>query len=510
MVATVVGDVKVRVKGEVDEESSKKAGKKAGEEAAKGFKGSAKSAGKDFSSGIGDELTKFGAAGAGAALGALIVKNIGDGIVRTGESARLSASLGLDAQNAAEFSEIAADIYSDAWGASFADVQMGVAAVKSSFRNLEGDSLRDAAESAQIFSDVFAIDVVEAATVASVAVKQGLAATAVEAFDLMTAAAQKVPLSLRDELLDAVTEYASFFHSLGIDGPEAFALLAAGAEQGQYGIDKVGDAIKEFGIRATESTPPVLAAFQQLKLDAKTLQEQLAEGGTVGQEAFTKIVTALNDIKDPLAQRQAALALFGTPLEDLSQEEIPAFIDSLALGTKGLKDFDGAAKNAGDTAGGTFSSKITTATRKLDVFGGRGLADVEKRFGFAVQAIRSYGDEIDRLADKIADVIGGPLAGILGISDSQDPNDIIHPHAEGVRGAPGGWSLVGERGPELINLRPGADVYNNGETNRMLKGSGGDTTLIFNDYGPRNDSGKKREIDFVRRYGARYGTGRTA
>lgn len=509
----VVGKVKVIVESVVDEEKAKKSGKDAGKAVAKGFGDAGDDAGEQFSSGLGGSIKKFGpalAASAGAAVGALVVKSIGDQIERTGEGARLAASLGLDAKDAAEFNEIAADIYSDAWGASFEAVQQGVAATKSSFRSLTGDDLAEAAENAQIFADVFGIDVVEAATVASVAVKQGLAKDAVEAFDLMTAAAQKVPISLRDELLDAVTEYSSFFKSVGIEGPEAFALLAAGAEQGQYGIDKVGDAVKEFGIRATEATPPVLDAFKKLGLNAQTLQGDLAKGGDIGQEAFGKIVTALNDIKDPLAQRQAALALFGTPLEDLSQEEIPEFIDSLANATKGMKDFDGATKNAGDTAGGTFSSKIASATRKLDVFGGKGLADVEKRFGFAVEAIKSYGDEIDRIADKIADVVGGPLAGILGISDSQDPNSIIHPHAAGVRGAPGGLSLVGERGPELINLKQGADVYNAAETSRILGASGGDTTLVFNDYGPRNDSGKKREIDFVRRYGARYGTGRTA
>jgi tape measure domain-containing protein len=45
-------------------------------------------------------------------------------------------------------------------------------------------------------------------------------------------------------------------------------------------------------------------------------------------------------------------------------------------------------------------------------------------------------------------------------------------HANGVRNFAGGLSIVGERGPELVNLPKGADVFSNEESKRMTGGQG--------------------------------------
>ena len=42
--------------------------------------------------------------------------------------------------------------------------------------------------------------------------------------------------------------------------------------------------------------------------------------------------------------------------------------------------------------------------------------------------------------------------------------------------AAGGWTLVGERGPELVNMPRGSQVYPNGQTRQMLRA--GDTYNI--------------------------------
>ena len=62
-------------------------------------------------------------------------------------------------------------------------------------------------------------------------------------------------------------------------------------------------------------------------------------------------------------------------------------------------------------------------------------------------------------------------------------------NAEGTRNWRGGWSMVGERGPELINLPAGSDVYSNSDTLAMLSGGGvgpsigvGGATYIANIY----------------------------
>jgi hypothetical protein len=53
-------------------------------------------------------------------------------------------------------------------------------------------------------------------------------------------------------------------------------------------------------------------------------------------------------------------------------------------------------------------------------------------------------------------------------------------HASGVRNFAGGWSVVGERGPELVNLPRGSDVLSNRASSRMLaRASEGGATITI-------------------------------
>jgi hypothetical protein len=52
--------------------------------------------------------------------------------------------------------------------------------------------------------------------------------------------------------------------------------------------------------------------------------------------------------------------------------------------------------------------------------------------------------------------------------------------ADGVRNFSGGLAVVGERGPELVNLPKGADVFSNEESRRMTAGGGGITIETMN------------------------------
>jgi len=50
--------------------------------------------------------------------------------------------------------------------------------------------------------------------------------------------------------------------------------------------------------------------------------------------------------------------------------------------------------------------------------------------------------------------------------------------ASGTQSAPGGLSLVGEKGAELVNLKKGSQVYSASDTRQILSGSGGNTYNI--------------------------------
>ena len=81
----------------------------------------------------------------------------------------------------------------------------------------------------------------------------------------------------------------------------------------------------------------------------------------------------------------------------------------------------------------------------------------------------------------LADALTSVAAGVVQTIDDSG-NDIARGrqrmggavYAAGGRSVPGGMSLVGERGPELVRLPGGADVFNTSETGRMFGGGSDD------------------------------------
>lgn len=254
---------------------------------------------------------------------------------------------------------------------SFEDIGGAVASVKTSIGGigeLSEAEFDQATKNALNFSKAFEIDTDRVTQVVGQMMKTGLVGDANEAFDLLTAAAQKVPAAVREDVIDAVDEYGPFFAQLGIKGSDAMGMLVAASEKGMYGIDKTGDALKEFTIRATDMSSATAGAYKTLGLDTQQMTKDLLAGGDTGAAAFQKIVGALGNMKDPVAQSQAALALFGTPLEDLSTEDIPKFIASLSGAQGALGDTEGAAERMGDNLNGGIAGKLQTFGNKVMVW----------------------------------------------------------------------------------------------------------------------------------------------
>ena len=71
--------------------------------------------------------------------------------------------------------------------------------------------------------------------------------------------------------------------------------------------------------------------------------------------------------------------------------------------------------------------------------------------------------------------VSGLVSGITNALKGKIPG-----FADGVRNFSGGLAVVGERGPELVNLPKGADVFTNEESRRMTAGNGGITIENMN------------------------------
>lgn len=346
---------------------------------------------------------------AAAAAGAALVAGINEAIDQDKAVDHLAASLGATPEVAAKYGEIAGKLYAQAYGDSFEDVTAALDVVVSSFKGMEtasNDTLQSVTANALDFADAFQIDIARAASVAGTAVNDGIAKDAKGALDLFTVALQKTPAALRENILDAVEEYGAYFKSFGFSGEEAMGILVSAAQKGQFGIDKLGDAVKESQLLMTDlGSSGVQDAYKLIGLNAAEMSKKILEGGESSKVAFQKIVAGLQSIKDPNAQAAASIALFGTPLEDMNKEKIPEFLAALSGAAPALSNVAGATDRLGATLADNASTQLTTFKR-----------EVQQAFIEQMAAALPYLEGTFGWLQKNSGWIGPVVAGLTGLA----------------------------------------------------------------------------------------------
>lgn len=327
---------------------------------------------------IGTALAAAAALTVGA--GALIAKNVIAGMEQEAASDRIQAQLGLPDDVAAQLGKSAGAVYTANFGESFGDVQQSMADVASTI-GAGNPALEDITQKALTLRDVFGTEVSESAAFAQNLIVNELAPDAVNAFDLIAAAAQRTPAALRDEIPELLSEYNQFFSGLGFSGEQAFGLMVASADKGKIYMDKVGDTLKEVSLLATEiGNNDVWGALHDtLGLDPQTVANNLLAGGPQAQTQFQELITKLSEVPDRAQQAEAAIALFGTPMEDLGKDKIPVFLEALRQGTSAMDGFEGSAQRMVDTAGDNPLAEWESSMREIEKAG----ADVQVALGEA-------------------------------------------------------------------------------------------------------------------------------
>lgn len=311
---------------------------------------------------------KAAAAGVAAVVGGAIALGIADGMEQEALNDRLGAQLGLSGEQAEAAGRAAGNLYANAYGESLGQVNDAVGAVWSTLGDSLGpaeDALESATAKALDLASAFGIDVQRAVSSAGILISSGLAKDVDHAFDLMTVGMQKMPAHLREELLEATDEYSQFFGQLGFSAEQTFGLLVNASKDGMYGIDKTGDAIKEFTIRATDMSTTSTDAFKAMGEDAQAMATSVAAGGESAQLALGYTVESLLAMEDPVERANAAIALFGAPLEDLGTNDIPKFLSSLTDMNVGLGDVGGAAEAMGDQLADNAKTKFEAFHRSM-------------------------------------------------------------------------------------------------------------------------------------------------
>ena len=235
---------------------------------------------------------------------------------------RLQAATGLTAEEMHNLEETARGLYASGLGESFSEVAGAMAAVRQT-SGLAGESLENATRSAMVLSKTFGMDVNESARAGS-ALMKNFGISSQEAYDLIAYAAQN-GANKNGDLLDTLNEYSVQYKALGFTASQFAAHLVKGAQDGAFSIDKVGDAVKEFNIRAKDGSQSSMDAFAMLGLNGERATQMFAAGGERAQMAFAEVVKRLQEMQDPVKRNAAGVALFGTQFEDLQSGALDGF-----------------------------------------------------------------------------------------------------------------------------------------------------------------------------------------
>lgn len=322
-------------------------------------------------SGLGGKIAPL-ALGAGVAAGAALVAGFNEAMNDASIVTQFQNELGVSPEVAAQMGKATSSAYADGFGQSKGELAAAAAAINTAFGDsisYDPEVLQPLIAQADALAQTFDVDVSEAMLSAESLLTNGLVGSGQEALDLLASGLQGLAPAVREEILAATAEYGKHFDALGISGEEMFAIFRAA--DGVIGVDKLGDAMKELTIRGTDMSATSVAAFDSMGLSAQDMSNSLLAGGDDARGAMDKIVDGLLGIEDPTAQANAAIALFGTPLEDLGTDKIPQFLSSLQGMDAGLGDITGSAQ---DMADGINSGPAATIERfKRTVL--QGLAD---------------------------------------------------------------------------------------------------------------------------------------
>ncbi|KHN51325.1 phage tail tape measure protein [Pectobacterium fontis] len=269
-----------------------------------------------------------------------------------GHGARIAAQTGGNATDGQQYTRVIKEVNASGVSNDINQIADAVAAARSTLGALGDVGETELARISRKAIDVqtaLGSDAAESIQIAAIMMKNGLAKNSDEAFDLMVSGMQRVSAQMRGELPEILHEYSTHFRNMGFSGSEAMTLLVDMAQQGKFALDKTGDAVKEFSIRGSDMSKASIEAYDAAGLNAAKMSTAIASGGDKARVAMQKTANGLLKIKDPAERANAAIALFGTPIEDLSIDQIPKFLSALAGTENKLGDVSGAADRMGDT-----------------------------------------------------------------------------------------------------------------------------------------------------------------
>lgn len=336
------------------------------------------------------------------------------------------ASTGATGDELRALQSSAQDIFADSTAETLNDVAEGMMSVKTA-TNLTGEALEEATEAGLKLENLFGYELGESSRTAS-ALMKNFSITAEEAYDIIAAGAQN-GADKNGDMLDILNEYSAQYAALGLSADEFISSLVEGANAGVFSIDKVGDAVKEFNIRAKDGSDTSAEAFELLGMNAEIMTARFAAGGETARDSFYEVVNALEAMDDPVQKNAAAVGLFGTMYEDLEANLLP-ILSNIEGGTVdvggALESTAASAESLGDKwqrAGNSIQTAFTSAIAPTLTKASSGIASVVEGIGDFLQehptltkAIVAIGTGLGVAAVGVAGVAAASLTAIPAVA----------------------------------------------------------------------------------------------
>ena len=316
----------------------------------------------------------------------------------------LQSATGSTTSEMGQFRKSMDNIFKGNYGEGFDDIGKALTVVSQSSKNISTAEIEKLTTDALLLRDTFDYDVSESVRAVNMLTKQ-FGITGEEAFNLIAQGTQK-GLNKNGDFLDSINEYSVHYANLGISVEGMFNSLKNGTDAGTFSVDKLGDAVKEFGIRVKDESKTTAEAFTKLGLNANEIGLAFAQGGDKAGQAFNQVIEKIKEMNDPLAQNQVGVALFGTMWEDLGKEGVFA-----------LSNLNGEIDKSAQTLNKINEIKFSSISEAISGLGRMFTADFILPISNSVLPVLSQLGTALREADgdwnKISTAIGGAIKGLI-------------------------------------------------------------------------------------------------
>ncbi|MEM9135697.1 MAG: hypothetical protein AAGE88_25430, partial [Actinomycetota bacterium] len=313
-------------------------------------------------------------------------------------------------------------VYAQGFGDSAGDVLSTALLIDAEIAPLDRTlNLSRATAEAEAFAEVYGVEIPEQLELTQRLIANDLVDSHDQALDIMVDAAQRYPLSFRENF-EVIDEFSSVLGKLGVDAAQVFEIAGQASREGLFpNADRTLELFEEFNIEVAAAGRAV-EPIERLGLSFQEVQDQIARGD--GAAALADVADALLDIEDAALRDQLAVEIFGTSIESASDPERVLELLATADAIRDVGDASGENARALEESRTGFQ-RLGRDVEALGGFIGTGLnREIEVLYSLfsndgPVDLMRELGSATSDTASQLGSLVG------IGNDEFQVTDDLI-------------------------------------------------------------------------------------